>query len=58
MRWQVLGYNAASINVKKVILKKKLFFENCYKGSAINGLETRYGSGTGTVKSQNRNRKK
>ncbi len=37
-------------------IKKKLLFENCYKWSAINGLETRYISGTGTVMCQNRNR--
>jgi hypothetical protein len=39
-----LGNNAASIKVKKVgNIKKKLFLK-----TAINGLETRYRSGTGT----------
>ncbi len=44
-----LGNIAASINIKRVMLNKQNnFFENCYWWSAINGLETRYGSGTGS----------
>ncbi len=42
-RWddKFLGNNAASINDKKVIFKKKYFLK-----TAVNGLETTYGTGT------------
>ncbi len=41
------GNNAASINIKKGNIKKKSFLK-----IAINGLQTRYGSGTGTAMCQ------